>query len=150
MVSEITNYVINRFQLDEMVNTISLNDKGIVDTKKENIYPLVAIEVIEKETTDEFHLVGLRIKVLQQRDSNRQVKPSKLMEDTNYIDNLNDCDNIITNFLNYVRRFETKLNINIDALSILTPLSGYGGANLDGFDFEIVLSLPNSGYCHAE
>lgn len=149
MISQVTNYIVNRFQEDKMVNTISLNDKDIADTKKENIYPLVAIVFIEKETTDELHLFTYNIKVLQQRDSNREVKPSKLMEDTNYIDNLNECDDIITNFINYIRRFEISTNLNIETLSTLIPLSGYGGANLDGFEFEITLSLPNTGNCHA-
>jgi hypothetical protein len=43
MFSKITNYIINRFQADELVNTISLSDINLIDTKKENIYPLVAI-----------------------------------------------------------------------------------------------------------
>ena len=38
-------------------------------------------------------------------------------------------------------------NINIESISVLEPLSGYGGANLDGFRFEITLAIPNTGHC---
>ena len=71
----------------------------------------------------------------------------KLMEDENWIDNLNECDSICTRFINHIRRMEIDENINIESLSVLEQLSGYGGANLDGFRFEITLAIPNTGYC---
>lgn len=149
MFSTVTNYIINRFQSDGMVNTISLSDKTIVDTKKENIYPLVSISFNEKDlSVDDTATYDYTITVLQQRDSRKVEKPSKLMSDENWIDNLNECDSICTNFINYIRRMELD-NINIESLSVLEPLSGYGGADLDGFRFEITLSIPNTGYCHA-
>lgn len=149
--SEVTNYIVNRFQQDEMVNTISLSDNNnIIDTKKENIYPLVSISFngseIEEEENIALKKYDYTISVLQQRDSNRKIKPSKLMEETNWIDNMNECDSICTNFINYIRRMELN-NLNIDSLSILEPLQNYGGANLDGFRFDITLSIPNTGYC---
>lgn len=144
MISQVTNYVVNQFQQDEMVNTISLE---AIDVKKENIYPLVAIELNAITVNDDLILYDYTIHILQQRDSNRKVKTSKLMEETNWIDNLNECNSIAMNFINYVRRLEIDTNINIDSLSELTPLSGFGGANLDGFVFDIVFSMPNTGYC---
>jgi len=148
--SEVTNYIVNRFDQDEMVNTIALSDNSIIDTKKENIYPLVTISFngteIEEATDIALKKYDFTISVLQQRDSNRKVKPSKLMEETNWIDNMNECDSICTNFINYIRRMELD-NLNVDSLSILEPLQNYGGANLDGFRFDITLSIPNTWYC---
>jgi len=149
MFSTVTNYIINRFQSDSLVNTISLSDKTIIDTNKENIYPLVSISFNEKDlSVDDTATYDYTITVLQQRDSRKVEKPSKLMLDENWIDNLNECDSICTNFINYIRRMELD-NINIESLSVLEPLSSYGGADLDGFRFEITLSIPNTGYCHA-
>lgn len=147
MINAITLYIIERFKYDEMVNTISLNDRSIVDTKKENIYPLVAINFIDKVDTNDLYSYNFTIHVLQQRDSNRKLKPSKLMEDTNYIDNLADTESICNKFINYIRRFEIDLPLNIENLSSIRSVSEYGGNNLDGFTFDISLSLPNTGYC---
>ena|SRR6478609_8572060 len=145
--SEITNYIVNRFKQDELVNTIALSDNGITDTKKESIYPLVTIvfNQIEIDETEAVKKYDYTISVLQQRNQDRSVNPSKLLADINYIDNLNECDSICTNFINYVRRNELN-NINIET-SVLEHLSGYGGANLDGFRFDCTMIIPNTGYC---
>lgn len=147
VISETTNYIINRFQLDTLVNTIAFNDTSIIDTKKENIYPLVSIQLLSKTTSDDLHLLNYRISVLQQRNQDRKVNPSKLMADVNFIDNLNECDDIATRFINYVRRMDVDTNTNIDSLSEIEIVSGYGGGNLDGIRFDLVLSIPNTGYC---
>ena len=149
MFSKVTNYIINRFQQDEMVNTISLSAIDLIDTKKENIYPLVAISFNGSVVDEEQSLIiyDYTITVLQQRDNRKVEKPSKLMEDENWIDNLNECESICVNFINYVKRMELD-NINIDSVSIeLTPLSGYGGSNLDGYSFDVGFNIPNTGYC---
>ena len=149
MFSKVTNYIINRFQQDEMVNTISLSAINLIDTKKENIYPLVAISFNEAVVDEEQSLIiyDYTITVLQQRDNRKVEKHSKLMEDENWIDNLNECESICVNFINYIKRMELD-NINIDSVSIeLTPLSGYGGSNLDGYSFDVGFNIPNTGYC---
>ena len=149
MFSKVTNYIINRFQQDEMVNTISLSAIDLIDTKKENIYPLVAISFNGSVVDEEQSLIiyDYTITVLQQRDNRKVEKRSKLMEDENWIDNLNECESICVNFINYVKRMELD-NINIDSVSIeLTPLSGYGGSNLDGYSFDVGFNIPNTGYC---
>ena len=148
MFSIVTNYVISRFKSDELVHTIELNDKIIVDKKKESIYNLVSIKFNGIDLSDDTKkLYDYTIISVQQRDNRKVEKSSKLMEDENWIDNLNECDSICTRFINHIRRMEIDENINIDSLSILEPLSGYGGANLDGFRFEITLAIPNTGYC---
>jgi hypothetical protein len=147
MISKITDYIIERFEEDEMVHTISLSPIDLIDTKKENIYPLVAIRFNAKTADDDVLLYDYTIHILKQRDSNRKVKPSKIMEESNWIDNLNECDSIAMKFINYIRRFDINSNITINTISELEPLSEFGGANLDGFVFDIVLSSPNTGYC---
>ena len=147
-VSTTTNYIVNLFAADELVNTIALTASGIIDTKKESIYPLVTIEYNGFEIDRDNALLkdDYTITILQQRDARKVEQPSKLMEDTNYIDNLNECQSICVNFVNYIDRFELE-NINIDSLSISEPLSGYGGANLDGFRIDITFATPNTGFC---
>jgi hypothetical protein len=148
-VSAITNYIINHFEQDGLVNTIALNDREIVDTKKENIFPIVTIIYKGTNNNDELLNYDYTIYVLQQRDSNRQIKPSKLMEETNYLDNLNECESICNSFINYTRRLEIDTQINIQSEILLEPIFEYGGANLDGFVFDVTLNTPNTGYCGA-
>lgn len=145
MISVITNYIIDRFQDDAMVHTIALSDTNIVDTKKENIYPLVNIRLLPKNDTNDAYGYGFRIHVLQQRDANRKVKPSKLMQETNFIDNMGDCESICNRFINYTRRVQDFYTI--DASITLNPLTGYGGADLDGYTFDCNISMPNIGSC---
>jgi len=146
MISKITNYIVNQFQQDELVHTISLE---AIDVKKENIYPLVALKYNGEDENEDGSLLyhDYTIHILQQRDSNRKMKPSKLLEETNWIDNLNECSSIANNFINYIRRLEINENINVVTVSKKEPLSGFGGANLDGFVFDITFSMPNTGYC---
>ena len=147
MINETTKYIIDRFGTDDMVHTISLSDNGIVDVKKENIYPVIDIFFLNRSETDEQYSYVYKIHVLQQRNIKREMTPGKIMSDTNYLDNLADCESIINNFVNYVRRFDIDSNYTLQTTS-LQRLSNYGGAGLDGFTFELTLSTPNTGYCN--
>lgn len=149
MLNKVYNYIIARFQADEMVNTITFNDTFVVDTQKENIYPIVAINLqsISEDTAQSLNLYTFRIYCLQKRDVQRIMTPSKLMEDTNLIDNLAETENILQRFNNYISRLEIEENINVYEKSQLTPLYNYAGSGLDGFNITITLSYPNNGYC---
>jgi hypothetical protein len=146
MISTITDYIINRFDQDDLVNTITLSPINLVDTSKENIYPIVSIVFNNKTLDDDLLLFDYTIHVLQQRDVTRKVKSSKLSSEINWIDNLNECDSIVTEFVNYIRRMDLD-NYNVESLSDLEVLQNYGGAGLDGFAFDIVISYPNIGFC---
>lgn len=149
MLNKVYNYIIARFQDDDMVNTITFNDTFVVDTQKENIYPIVAINLqsISEDTAQSLNLYTFRIYCLQKRDVQRIMTPSKLMEDTNLIDNLAETENILQRFNNYISRLEIEENINVYEKSQLTPLYNYAGSGLDGFNITITLSYPNNGYC---
>lgn len=149
MLNKVYNYIIARFQADDMVNTITFNDTFVVDTQKENIYPIVAINLqsISEDTAQSLNLYTFRIYCLQKRDVQRIMTPSKLMEDTNLIDNLAETENILQRFNNYISRLEIEENINVYEKSQLTPLYNYAGSGLDGFNITITLSYPNNGYC---
>jgi hypothetical protein len=149
MIAKITNYIINRFNADGMVNTITLRDEDVIDIEKENIYPLVAIQILPRseDAENDLYVYNYRIHILQQRDTRKEIQPSKLMKDTNYLDNLAECESIANAFINHIERFEIDENINIDTLTSLAPLYDYAGASLDGWNFDIGLSYPNTGCC---
>lgn len=149
MLNKVYNYIIARFQEDEMVNTITFNDTFVVDTQKENIYPIVAINLqsVGEDIQNSLNLYSFRIICLQKRNVQRALTPSKLMDDTNLIDNLAETENILQRFTNYISRLEIEDKINIQEKSNLTPLYNYAGSGLDGFQTTITLSYPNNGYC---
>jgi len=149
MLNKVQNYIIARLQEDEMVHTITFNDTFVVDTQKENIYPIVAVNLqsIGEDIPNSLLLYNYRLVCLQKRDIQRIMTPSKLMDDTNLIDNLAETENILLNFTNYINRLEIEENISIQTKGELTPLYNYAGAGLDGFQVNITFSYPNNGYC---
>jgi len=149
MLSKVQSYIIARLQEDAMVHTITFNDTFVVDTQKENIYPIVAINLqsIGEDIPNGLLFYNYRFVCLQKRDVQRIMTPSKLMDDTNLIDNLAETENILLNFTNYINRLEIDENISIQTKSELTPLYNYAGSGLDGFQVNITFSYPNNGYC---
>ena len=91
-------------------------------------------------------LYNFRIYVLQQRDIKKEIQPSKLMEDNNFIDNLSECESIIDRFFNQVNRLEEGY-IKVENSPQLNMVSNYGGNGLDGYQFDLTLSDKLYGYC---
>lgn len=147
MINNILKYIQTTFKSDLLVNTITFSDELVVDTKKENIYPIVAINFLNRTQNEDRNLYNFRVFVLQQRDIKRELQPSKLMEDTNFIDNLAECENIIDRFLNYVTRLDETENIKIENSPQLNMVANYGGNGLDGYQFDLTLSDKLYGYC---
>ena len=147
MINNILKYIKDKFKEDLLVNTITFSDELVVDTKKENIYPIVAINFLNRTQTEDRNLYNFRIFVLQQRDIKREMQPSKLMDETNFIDNLSECENIIDRFLNFIMKIDVDSNINIENSPQLNMVANYGGSGLDGYSFDLTLSDKLYGYC---
>jgi hypothetical protein len=147
MINNILKYIKDKFKEDLLVNTITFSDELVVDTKKENIYPIVAINFLNRTQTEDRNLYNFRIFVLQQRDIKREMQPSKLMDETNFIDNLSECENIIDRFLNFVMKLDVDSLINIENSPQLNMVANYGGNGLDGYQFDLTLSDKLYGYC---
>jgi hypothetical protein len=63
---------------------------------------------------------------------------SKLMKDTNYIDNVGICDSIANNFIMEILKNHNAFDINIieDTITDFTPVKKDERNMLDGFTFE--------------
>ena len=98
--SSLLKLVWNTFDEMPLVNTTVFKDDNVVDVEKENVYPLVSISLLtspaprlnEKE-------YRIAFEIFNQRDDRKIPTPSKLMLDTNYIDNIGICDTIANNFV---------------------------------------------------
>ena len=70
---------------------------------------------------------------------------SKLLTDSNYLDNVNETSNICTRFFNVLTGQNNNYNIELVGQSKEKPLRNWGINTCDGFQFEVTLSIPNMG-----
>ena len=143
--SLINSFVIGQFQDNNLVNTISIVPTLEMDFNKENIYPLVNIDMKQTDIQDQAIIVSFTITIIQQRDVKPIKTDSKLLSNENYIDNLNETHSIAQRFINVLNRQNNTDNIEIQSLSTLRALKNYGTSGCDGFQFDIDLSIPNYG-----
>lgn len=139
------DWLINHFTNNNLVNTVSILPTGELDQNKENIYPLANIDFINKETEDQAIITTFKITVIQQRDTQPIRTNNKLLNDTNYLDNVNETANICTRFYNVLARQNNEYNIEMVDMTKEKPLRNWGINTCDGFQFEVNLSIPNMG-----
>ena len=133
------DWLINEFKSNELVNTITFVPTVEIDSQKGNIYPLVNIDFLEKETNGDVIECNFKITAVTERLIRPIKTDSKLRMETNLIDNLNEMGNITTKFINNCLNSNNDLNIELVSKTNEKPFK-YG---LDGFQFEVVLSIPN-------
>lgn len=143
--SLIYDFIIGQFQDNDLVNTISIVPFAEIDTNKENIYPLVNIDLIDIETESDYLTYNFNITVIQQRDIKPVKIDSKLLENINYIDNLNETVSISNRFINVIEKQNNDSSIELQSLSRLRVLKEWGRGICDGVRFDISLSIPNMG-----
>lgn len=138
-VYKIIDFLINQFKTNELVNTITFVPTIEIDSQKANIYPLVNIDFLEKETNGDVIECTFKLTAVTEKLTQAKQLDSKLRLDTNYIDNLNEMGNITTKFINNCLNVNNAENIELVSKTNEKPFK-YG---LDGFQFEVVLSIPN-------
>jgi hypothetical protein len=138
------SFVIAEFQSNNLVNTMSIVETDSIDLNKENIYALVNLDLTDTEILDDAIIVSYKITIVQSRDVAPRKTDSKLLNDTNYVDNLNETHSIAQRFLNVLRRQNNDGNIELDGLSELSILNNWR-SGLDGVQFDVDLSIPNIG-----
>jgi hypothetical protein len=144
-VSKMYDFLIGLFQSNDLVNTISLVNTLDIDSNKENIYPLVNLDLRETETQDQAIIFSFRITILQQRDIKPIKIDSKLLSNTNYVDNLNETHSILNKVINYLVRQNNDYDIEIVQQGTNKILKEWGLSNLDGVQLDIDLAIPNEG-----
>jgi len=137
--SNLLNEIVSVLESMPLVNTVVFKDDDTVDVEKENVYPLVSISLLTSpspETNQREY--RLSFEVLNQRDDRKIPTPSKLMLDTNYIDNIGICDSIANNFILDFLKTHNDLDIGItdDSVSEFTPVKKDERNCLDGIKFE--------------
>lgn len=139
------DWLINHFSNSDLVHTISILPTTELDQNKENIYPLVNLDFLNKETLPDVILATFKITVIQQRDTQPIKTDSKLLTNVNYLDNVNETANICTRLLNVLTGQNNEFNIELEGSTNEKPLRNWGINSCDGFQFEVTLSIPNMG-----
>ena len=146
--SQLLTHIVSIFDAIPLVNTIVFKDDDVLDVEKENVYPLVSIQLLTSpapfEDRREFRL---GFEIVNQRDDRKVATPSKLMSDTNYIDNVGICDSIGNDFLMEILKTHNDLDINIidDGVSEFEPIRKDERNRLDGVRFEVTFSMHQNG-----
>ena len=143
-ISQLLTHIVSIYDAMPLVNTIVFKDDDVIDVEKENIYPLVSIVLLSSPAPFYEHReYSLRFEILTQRDDKKSATPSKLMSDTNYIDNVGICDSIANDFLMEILKTHNDFDINIidDGVSEFEPIRKDERNCLDGVRFEITFSM---------
>lgn len=141
----LTEFLINQFQSNDLVNTITMVETKYIDNNKENIYQLVNIEYLQSVIEDDAVITRYLITALQQSDIKPRKSDSKLRLDTNLIDNWNETHAVLQRFLNQFRSNHFDNGIDLYSQSALTKLENFNKNGLDGHQVTIELSIPNLG-----
>ena len=139
----LNDFIINHFESDNLVNTISIGATFDADSNKENIYPLVNIDLLGLEVLSDAIIGSYKLRVITQRDVKPRKTNNKLLTDINYYDNINETSSIVIKFVNNLIRLHNDENISMENLNIGKPLRNVGGGGCDGFDIEFDLSIHN-------
>lgn len=142
----VSQFIINEFQTNPIVNTISYEKTSDIDLNKENIYPLVNIDYITTEDVDVQLNFTFQITVLQQRDIEDILINDKLFG-SNMVDNLSETLSILTKFLSGIRHNHNDEDIDIVTVSTITPIKFSNKNLLDGQQVSITLSIENKSTC---
>lgn len=144
-ISILVNHVVSVFNLNPLVNTIILKDDDVKDVENKNFYPLVEIRIVESAKFENEQFYNLSFEILKQRDFIPKAKVSKLMTDTDFLDNIGICDSIGNHFILEYQKSHNNFNIMIDSYSDFEFIKKDERNGLDGVKFQVTFKVPQNG-----
>ena len=145
--STVSIFLVDKFKSQPLVTTISFEKTGEIDSNKNNIYPLVNIDIVDTDPIGDILTFNYVITILQQRDIDNELNNDKILNKDNMIDNLNECYAIATRCVNNIERTENDYDIEILRKSNITLLKDFNTQKLDGVRFNLSLSIQNNTPC---
>ena len=126
------------FEQDVNVSTISTEEAGLIDNYKKNLFPLVHVEVLDKQFTGLNGLAvdrySVQIYVLDIRDINKNEVNDKFWLNDNRHDSLNKTGAILKIALNKMVKDRLDTGITLTDSSGATPAVYEFGNLLDGWE----------------
>lgn len=143
----VTKYIIDTFSDVPIVNTVSFEKTNDIDFNKENIYPLVNVDLVDSLPIGDVIVFNYTINILQQRDIDNELNNDKTLNKDNLIDNLNECYGIATRVMNHMKSNFNDHEIEITSQSNIRMVRNAYANKLDGVAFELSLEIPNTTVC---
>lgn len=145
-VSKVSFFVVNKFKTNPLVNTITFEKSSEIDYNKENIYPLVNVDLVSSTPGYTTTSLNLIITALQERDVKNELVDDKLFG-TNLIDNLNECHQILEKFIKEIKFKHNEFDIDVISVSNIEFIKNYQGVT-DGCKISVSLLIENEvGAC---
>ena len=146
ILSNIWEFLNTYFENEPLINTISNVKYDKIGSFKETIYPLTNIELltIPTDITTNTLTFTFGITAVSERDFDKTVKNTKVIGKDNKIDNLNAMHYVLQKFITKVSRSNNLYNITIDETTEMQPIEDGFTSSLDGFTFEVTISVPNT------
>jgi hypothetical protein len=139
--AKIHKFLIDYFQADDLVKTVTLSKTVDIDQNQSNIYQLVNLDLTSSNIVEQAVNFTFVITALQQRDTLNTNYDSKLLTDTNYLSNINETHFVLNRFLNVLMKQES--DVYLVSSSDLRPLREFQRQNLDGWQTTIVFQVVN-------
>lgn len=136
-----TKKIIQIFNDNEVVNTITTEDSSNIDHNKKNIYPLVNIHLVDSlNTNDIIQTFNYEIIVVQQKEIIKDLNTNKYDND-NTLDNLNECNEILNSFIKNIRKEQYMNLVNQPLFEYLYNIHSNG---IDGVRTLISVEVYNN------
>lgn len=127
------------FDNDPIINTITNNKEGQVDSNVNNIYPLANF-YINSNNANQYNQYSCLVTLVDQVDELPKVNNSKLIDNTNHPDIVNELEYVMLRFLANLQEIN-----NTDLISVV-EIGTVNFSDLNGkvyVNCEITFELPN-------
>ena len=142
--TELLYYIKELAEADPLVNSVRKEGRLNLDTKKDNIYPLVDI-FIGSGTFPSAGVVRLNVQIVcvNERITNKEVDGDPFWGQDNEVDNMNECLEIINRIWSTMFRDFKKRKIVASNSPTITAIYESFGNVLDGWQINFDVDLPN-------
>ena len=140
---KVVDFLKGHFESDSFVHTITHGVVNDVDIDKKNIFPLVHFSINNAQVVEGLIVYTFTIWVLDIRNVSKKPIIDKFLKNDNELDNLNTCFAVANRFLTKLRLQRLPNDIELFANSTLEPVQFDFSNVLDGWQFDVQLSIPN-------
>lgn len=141
---KVVEFLKSHFESDSFVHTITHGVIEDIDVDKKNIFPLTHFQVTSAQIVEGLIVFTFNIHILDIRNISKKPITDKFLKNDNELDNLNTCFAITNKFLTKLRLQRNDDDIELYASSTPTPVEFQFTNLLDGWVFDVQLSIPNN------
>lgn len=143
--TQLLYYIKELAEADDFVNTVTQGDWDKLDLDKNNIFPIVHINItgagFSNGSTVTF---DVQLGCFSLRDINKEVVTDKFWQQDNEVDNLNETLVVLNKLWGKMYKDFADNNITSSENPTLEPTTEYGKNLLDGWIMTFTVEMPNN------